>query len=234
MQKYKVIYLVLIFFVYTFSSKSEGINHNIQILENYLNTIENMSFIFEQVSPNGEKEIGWMQIEKPNKIRIEYKGDNDLIIISNSHYLILYKANDDIITSLSNDGPWSILTTNNLQLSSDKNNFDANGIINNTKVLKIKDTDHIFYEVLMRNQDKKLLPPIILHTSNKPFKINGWTIFNEKNEGTQIKIIREISFNDVIINEKIFRLSEKDRLEGNVWVSPFNKKTVMRTNKGRY
>ena len=47
---------------------------------------------------------------KPDKLRIEYKGENDLIIIANSSYLVLYKANDDIITSLSNEGPWNILT----------------------------------------------------------------------------------------------------------------------------
>ncbi len=52
-----------------------------------------MSFLFEQYSPNEEKQVGWMQIEKPNKLRIEYQGANDLIIISNAHYLILYKTN---------------------------------------------------------------------------------------------------------------------------------------------
>ena len=86
------------------------------------------------IIPNKEKETGWMVIDKPNKLRIEYKGDNDLIIISNSAYLILYKAEDDIITSLPNEGPWSILTKNDLQLSSNKNDPDADGIINNIKV----------------------------------------------------------------------------------------------------
>ena len=233
MQKYKIIYLLLILLVYTSTSKAEDTDHSVKKLENYLNTIENMSFIFEQSSPNGEKVFGWMQIEKPNKLRIEYKGANDLIIISNSHYLILYRANDNIITSLPNDGPWSILTKNNLQFSSDKDNPDANGIIINTKIFKIKEANHIFYEVLMRNKDKQLLPPIILHTSEKPFKINGWTIFNEENEGTQIKIIEEISFNAGVVNENIFKLSENDRLKGNVWLSPFNKEKVIRKKKYR-
>ena len=91
MHKYKLIYILLIFFLYSSSSRTENINNPIEALENYLNTIQNMSFIFEQQSPNKEKEIGWMQIAKPNKLRIEYKGANDLIILSNSYYLILYK-----------------------------------------------------------------------------------------------------------------------------------------------
>ena len=233
MQKYKIIYLVLTFLIYASSGKSEDINNNIKILENYLNTIENMSFIFEQHSINEEKKVGWMQIEKPNKLRIEYQGANDVIIISNAHYLVLYRATDDIITSLPNDGPWNILTNNNLRLSSDKNNTGANGIIDNTKVMQINGTKHIFYEILMKNKDKKLLPPIILHTSTKPFKINGWTIFNEENQSTQIKIIEEISFNAKIVNENIFTLSEKNRNEGMVWAGPFNKTQIMRKNKYR-
>ena len=233
MHRYKLIYIILIFLMYSSSSKTEDINHNIRILEDYLNTIKNMSFIFEQYSPNEEKKIGWMQIEKPNKLRIEYQGNNDLIIISNAHYLILYKATDDIITSLPNDGPWNILTKSNLQFSSNINHSDANGIITNTKVIQIKGIRNIFYEISIKNEDKQLLAPMILHTSTNPFKINGWTIFNKENQGTQIKIIEELSFNKKIVNENIFKLSEKNRAEGNVWASPFNKTQITRRKKYR-
>ena len=228
MQKYKIIYLALIFLIYSSSRRPEDTVHNTKILEDYLNTIENMSFIFEQYSPNQEKVLGWMQIEKPNKLRIEYKGNNDLIIISNDYYLILYKAHDDIITSLSNDGPWNILTKNNLKFSLDKNNSVANGIIESTREMQINGANHIFYKILMRDKNKKLLPAIILHTTTKPFTIKGWTIFDNKNQGTQIKIIEELSFNNEQIKENIFKLSEKNRKEGTVWKGPFNKKQVSR------
>ena len=233
MHKYKLIYILLIFFLYSSSSRTENINNTIKTLENYLNTIQNMSFIFEQQSPNKEKEIGWMQIAKPNKLRIEYKGANDLIILSNSYYLILYKADDDIITSLPNDGPWSILTKNNLQFGLDKNNPDTNGVVNNVKELKINKVNHIFYEILMRNQDNQLMPPIMLHTSSNPFRINGWTIFNEKNEATNIKILERLSFNKKSLNENIFKLSEQDRLKGDVWEGPFDKPQIDRKLKHR-
>ena len=227
MYKYKIIFIILLLIICTSASKSEDIKNNIETLENYLNTIQNMSFTFEQRSSNKEKEIGWMQIEKPNKLRIEYKGTNDLIILSNSYYLILYKANDDIITSLANDGPWSILTKNNLQFGLDKNNPDTNGVVSNVKELKINKVNHIFYEILMRNQDKQLMPPIILHTSSNPFKIN------EKNEATKIKILKQLSFNKKSLNENIFKLSEQDRLKGDVWEGPFNKPQIVRKSKHR-
>ena len=233
MYKYKLIFITLLFVVYASSSKAVDINKNIETLENYLNTIQNMSFTFEQHAPNKEKEIGWMQIAKPNQLRIEYKGTNDLIIISNSHYLILYKANDDIITRLANDGPWSILTKNNLQFGLDKNNPDTNGVVSNVKELKINKISHIFYEILMKNQDKQLMPPIILHTSSNPFRINGWTIFNEKNEATKIKILKQLSFNKKSLNENIFKSSEQDRIKGNIWVGPFDKPQIARKAKHR-
>ena len=233
MYKYKIIFIILLLIIYTSASKSEDIKNNIETLENYLNTIQNMSFTFEQLSPNKEKEIGWMQIEKPNKLRIEYKGTNDLIILSNSYYLILYKANDDIITSLANDGPWSILIKNNLKFGLDKNNLDTNGVVSNVKELNINKVNHIFYEILMKNQDEQLMPPIILHTSSNPFRINGWTIFNEKNEATKIKILKRLSFNKKSLNENIFKLSEQDRIKGNVWVGPFDKPQIARKSKHR-
>ena len=233
MQKYKIIYLVLIFLIYSFSSRPEDTVQNTKILEDYLNTIKNMSFIFEQYSPNQEKVLGWMQIEKPNKLRIEYKGNNDLIIISNDYYLILYKAHDDIITSLSNDGPWNILTKDDLKFSSNKNNSVANGIIDSTREVQINGANHIFYKILMRDKNKKLLPAIILHTSTKPFTIKGWTIFDNKNQGTQIKIIEELSFNNEKIKENMFTLSEKNRKEGAVWKGPFTKKQIARRKKHR-
>jgi len=233
MQKYKIIYLALIFLMYSSSSRPEDTAHNTKILEDYLNTIKNMSFIFEQYSPNQEKVLGWMQIEKPNKLRIEYKGNNDLIIISNDHYLILYKAYDDIITNLSNDGPWNLLTKDDLKFSSNENNSVANGIIDSTREVQINGANHIFYKILMRDKNKKLLPPIILHTSTKPFTIKGWTIFDNKNQGTQIKIIEELSFNNEKIKENMFTLSEKNRQEGTVWKGPFKKKQIARRKKHR-
>ena len=83
----------------------------------------------------------------------------------------------------------------------------------------------------MRDKNKKLLPPIILHTSTKPFKIKGWTIYDNKNQGTQIKIVEELSFNNEQIKESIFKLSEKNRKEGTVWKGPFNKKQITRRLK---
>ena len=69
--------------------------------------------------------------------------------------------------------------------------------------------NHIFYKILMRDKNKKLLPPIILHTSTKPFKIKGWTIYDNKNQGTQIKIVEELSFNNEQDKRKYIQIIRK-------------------------
>jgi outer membrane lipoprotein-sorting protein len=229
--KFKTVFIILIMLIYCNPSKSNDLEEKIEMLENYLSSIINMSFLFEQYSPNEIKQTGWMQIQKPNRLRIEYKGDNDLIIISNSAYLILYKAKDDIITSLPNEGPWTILTNNNLKFSMNKNNKEVDGIINDIKEFKLNDTTHVFYKISMKNKDKQLVSPIILHTSTKPFKINGWTIYNDQNEATKIKITNMLSINNADVDFNIFRLSEKDRLNGTIWKSPFKKSPIIHNPK---
>ena len=232
--KYKILFIILVFILKCNPSKSNDYEEKIGMLENYLSSIKNMSFLFEQYSTNEIKQTGWMYIQKPNRLRIEYKGDNDLIIISNSSYLILYKAKDDIIASLPNEGPWNILTNKNLSFSTNKNNIEADGIINDIKEFKLNDTTHIFYKISMRNKDKQLLFPIILHTSTNPFKINGWAINDDQNQTIKIKITTMLSYNDTNLDLNVFRLTEKERLNGNIWRGPFNKPSITRPPKPKH
>ena len=52
---------------------ADELNENkISLLEEYLSSVNNISFTFQQTTD--DKSIkGWMIIEKPNKIRIEYE-----------------------------------------------------------------------------------------------------------------------------------------------------------------
>ena len=191
-----------------------------------------MSFIFEQKNKKNKKEIGWMIIQKPDKLRIEYEGTNDLIIIANSSYLVLYKAKDDIITSLSNEGPWNILTKKNIKIAINEDNIEANVYLKNIKKFSNKDKKHTTYEILMKNENNQFNTPLLLYTSSSPFQINGWEI-GEKDNKTQVKILKILEFNEKNIDSNIFLLSEKNRNEGKVWFSPFDKKTIIRDPKYR-
>ena len=228
----KIIYSITLFFLFCSSSYSSNIQKDLVVLENHLNSINNMSFIFEQKNENNKKEIGWMLVQKPNKLRIEYKGENDLIIIANSSYLVLYKANDDIITSLSNEGPWNILTKKNIKIAINEDNIEANVYLKKIKHFSNNNKKFTTYEILMKNEDNQFNIPLLLYTSSNPFQINGWEI-GEKDNKTQVKILKILELNKKNIDSNIFLLSEKNRNEGKVWLSPFDKKAVIREPKYR-
>ena len=228
----KIIYSIILFLLFCSSSYSSNTQKDLIVLENYLNSINNMSFIFEQKDKKNKKEIGWMVVQKPDKLRIEYKGENDLIIIANSSYLVLYKANDDIITSLSNEGPWNILTKKNIKIAINEDNIEANVYLKNIKKFSNKDKNYTTYEILMKNENNQFNTPLLLYTSSSPFQINGWEI-GEKDNKTQVKILKILEFNEKNIDSNIFLLSEKNRNEGKVWFSPFDKKTIIRDPKYR-
>ena len=228
----KIIYTITLFFLFCSSSYSSNIQKDLVVLENHLNSINNMSFIFEQKNENNKKEIGWMLVQKPNKLRIEYKGENDLIIIANSSYLVLYKANDDIITSLSNEGPWNILTKKNIKIAINEDNIEANVYLKKIKHFSNNNKKFTTYEILMKNEDNQFNIPLLLYTSSNPFQINGWEI-GEKDNKTQVKILKILELNKKNIDSNIFLLSEKNRNEGKVWLSPFDKKAVIREPKYR-
>ena len=228
----KIIYSITLFFLFCSSSYSSNIQKDLVVLENHLNSINNMSFIFEQKNENNKKEIGWMLVQKPNKLRIEYKGENDLIIIANSSYLVLYKANDDIITSLSNEGPWNILTKKNIKIAINEDNIEANVYLKKIKHFSNNNKKFTTYEILMKNEDNQFNMPLLLYTSSNPFQINGWEI-GEKDNKTQVKILKILELNKQNIDSNIFLLSEKNRNEGKVWLSPFDKKAVIREPKYR-
>jgi len=228
----KIIYSITLFFLFCSSSYSSNIQKDLVVLENHLNSINNMSFIFEQKNEKNKKEIGWMLVQKPNKLRIEYKGENDLIIIANSSYLVLYKANDDIITSLSNEGPWNILTKKNIKIAINEDNIEANVYLKKIKHFSNNNKKFTTYEILMKNEDNQFNIPLLLYTSSNPFQINGWEI-GEKDNKTQVKILKILELNKKNIDSNIFLLSEKNRNEGKVWLSPFDKKAVIRKPKYR-
>ena len=210
------IFKFILYLILTYSATCEDLTeYRINILEKYLSSIKNISFTFLQTTNNEEAIKGWMIIEKPNKIRIEYEEPQDLIIVANKNYIVLYDANDNLTTSLDNDGPWNILTNPNIILSNDETDKNINGFVEEIKEIDMKDGKHLFYKILMKNKQNINFPPIIIHTMSDPPKILGWTIYN-KNK-TYIKILEIIDVNIKNINKEIFYLSDADRKSGNVW-----------------
>jgi len=220
----------MLYLILTNSATSKDLDR-IKILEKYLSSIKNISFTFLQTTNNADTIKGWMLIEKPNKIRIEYEEPEDLIIIANKHYVILYDATDDLTTHLDNEGPWNILTNPNIILSNDESDENINGFVSEIKEIDMKDGTHLFYKIFIKNKQNINFPPIIVHTIADPPKILGWTIYN-KNK-TYIKILEILDINTKTINQEFFYLSEKDRKSGDVWKGFSNRAPAIRRQINR-
>ncbi len=78
------LYLIIIFFVFTFNSNAEIKE---KIIQNLKNT-KNLDFKFEQ-NVNGKIENGNCTIEYPKKIFCEYARSNNKILVSNGKSLVV-------------------------------------------------------------------------------------------------------------------------------------------------
>ena len=218
--KFTIIYLLI-----SNCLADDLIEHKIEVLEEYLSSVNNISFTFQQTT-NDSSIKGWMIIEKPNNFRIEYEEPEDLIIIGNNDYLIIYNANDDLITHLENRGPWNILTNAQINLSNDIDDKNINGFVAEIKEIEMKDGKHLFYKITMEHDKNINFEPIIIHVSTNPTQILGWAIYGE--DKTHVRITNIIEINKKKINKEIFKLTKQERASGNVWKGPFDKKAIER------
>ena len=225
--------LIAFFSVHTVSCQE--MDKKILMLENYLSKLDKVSLEFEQYSLKGEIKKGWMLIKKPNNIIIEYELPYPTIMVSNKEYFILYNAEDNIITHLPiTDGPWTIFTNNQIKLTSDKNNIEAHGVVEDIKEINKDNKKYFFYKLLLRNDNRDLIKnEIIIHLSSDPTKIMGWTITDNNNNKISVKIIKITDEKANPIDLEIFKLSEKDRKSGDVWKGPFNRSPAPRYSTGR-
>ena len=237
MYKFKtlILFFIIKFFIIN-GSLSNDLDEKIHILENYLNNLDSSSILFEQKSFDGEVDKGWMIIKKPNNIRIEYDQPNPNIILSNKDYLIIYDADDDLITHLPiTDGPWTIFTEKNLRLSSKENDTSSHGFVKNIEEVNFNNKINFLYKIVMKTSNGVFLDSkIIVYTKIDPFEIIGWKIVNANDQEIFIKIYKIMKENFNENNLEIFTLTDIDKKSGNVWKGPFNRLPAKRYPRDRF
>ena len=230
-----ILFFIIKFFIIN-GSFSNDLDEKIHILENYLNNLDNSSIFFEQKSFDGKIDKGWMIIKKPNNIRIEYDQPNPNIILSNKDYLIIYDADDDLITHLPiTDGPWTIFTEKNLRLSSNENDTSSHGFVKNIEEVNFNNKINFLYKIVMKTSNGIFLDSkIIVYTKIDPFEIIGWKIVNANDQEIFIKIYKIMKENFNENNLEIFTLTDIDKKSGNVWKGPFNRLPAKRYPRDRF
>ena len=80
----------------------------------------------------------------------------------------------------------------------------------------------------MKNKSNQFSTPIFLYASLEPFKIEGWTIYDNKNKKIIVKITEILNTNKSYLSPDIFSLSQAERVSGKVWHGPFSKDKIVR------
>ncbi len=161
-------------------------------IETYLNSIQTLKAKFNQINYDGSQSSGIIWLEKPGKLRLEYKEPSSLLIISNSGFTA-------VIDKLSNTPPQRYLTKN----------IPLSFLIEKTVNLSKKEFSFSFTEsrdtinlniFKAANQSKSELSIKFIMS---PFTISGWTVQTPTGENITVDLL-EPEFNIEIQEEWVF------------------------------
>ena len=108
----------------------------IEQAEAFLNEIDTYRARFIQVTSDGSYSEGWLWLQRPHLLRVEYAPPTDLLLVADGNFLIFFDRDIDQVTEFSYQaGPFRILLA-------DEVNFNKGMIVNSIKrkagVLRIK------------------------------------------------------------------------------------------------
>lgn len=137
----------------------------VQQIEDYLNNVRTLKASFVQTASNGSSAEGSLFIEKPNKIRMEYKAPTNVLIVGDGDNIIYHDKDLDQVTNIDyEDIPASLILANNIKI--------------NGKQIAVSN----YYEdagstvVTLRYPSKPEIAPITMTFTNNPFALRQWSI----------------------------------------------------------
>lgn len=148
-----------------FSADAAVEQKDVQKVEQYLNSIKTMRADFVQIASNGDKVEGRLYIEKPNKIRMEYKEPSNILIVGNGDYIVYYDKELDQITNIDyDDVPAAAILANTVKIDG--------------KELKIIDfyQDPGVTKLGLEYANAGDLGPFTLVFANNPFELKQWKV----------------------------------------------------------
>lgn len=192
---------ILIVFLYLFLCSFNKIS-SIEKIINYLSNVKSFSSDFTQINANGDINLGVIYMEKPGKLRIEYKDPNPNLIISDNRklahinkkvpYINIYKISELPIKML----------------------ISEDFLIEDYEILDYQSLDSII-EIELREMKNKGNESLRLIFEEKPLILKKWIIKDQSGLKTEI-FLKNLSLN-IDINQKIFQIIDPSKV-------PFGKK----------
>lgn len=193
----KLFYLVTgaIFCLYSGVAQAQK-SHDLQAIENYLNSIKNMEADFVQTSSNGGTAEGKIYIAKPNKIRMEYDDPTSVLIVGDGNYIIFHDKDLDQVTHIDYDDiPASLILANDIKI--DGKNIKATNFYQDAGITSIT----------LDYKEKGDVGPITLTFANNPLELKQWKITDPQN--IEVKVSLYNIMQDVEMKDSLFKFKNK-------------------------
>lgn len=170
--------------------------HDLQAIENYLNSIKNMEADFVQTSSNGGTAEGKLYIAKPNKIRMEYNDPTAVLIVGDGNYIVFHDKDLDQVTHIDYDDiPASLILANDIKI--DGKNIKATNFYQDAGITS----------VTLDYKEKGDMGPITLTFTNNPLELKQWKITDPQN--IEVKVSLYNIMQDVEMKDSLFKFKDK-------------------------
>lgn len=167
----------------------------VQKVEDYLNNVLTMKASFVQTASNGSSTEGVMYIEKPNKIRMEYKEPMNVLIVGDGDSITYHDKDLDQVTNIDyEDVPASLILANNIRIDD--------------KQIKVSN----YYEddgsivLTLRYPSKPEIAPITMTFTNSPFALRQWSIVDP--QGIEVIVSLYDVETDIPLSEDLFKFKK--------------------------
>ncbi len=157
--------LCIIFFCMTIYA-AQAFGATLAEVESYLNSIRTLSADFSQLSASGETRYGKVNLQKPGKIRWEYRSPSKALIIGNGKNFVYHDMELEETTYLPAQSAMAAFLTRDIQFGP------------NLKVIKHVVDGQYTYIGVVDPQDEQNVE-VVLHILNSPITLGGFAIMQD-------------------------------------------------------
>ena len=171
---------------------------DIDKVEAFLNGIDTYRARFIQVDSGGGYSEGWLWLQRPRFLRVEYAPPNDLLLVADGNFLIFFDRDIDQVSRFQYEtGPFRFLLADVVNFNED---MVVNAIERRAGLLRIK---------LIEEGDPGQ-GSVTLVFEEKPMRLVKWKITDATNKITRVTLY-EHSFG-APFERKLFRFTGYDRV----------------------
>ena len=187
---------------------SPGDQADITAAEKFFNDLHTYRAQFVQISPEGSRSKGWLWLQRPYYLRVEYAPPTNLLLVANGTFLIFMDRDIDQVSKYSyGSGPFRFLLKDKVNLAKD---MIVHAIDRNTKLLRLTLVD----------EDDLQAGSVTISFAEEPMRLVGWTVTDSKGLTTEVAL-HDHSFG-MKLPKKLFRFTEHDKVRPNYRYGIYN------------